>query len=183
MIDVRPTRARRRWQVRPGRSQDMFKDMLETWPTLGAVEEDKNYREEVRVDKQTFDTLHQEIKVSLAAVHSAGALSCMRVAAACLLCRTSLPGTSASEMMSFLPEKKIAVILYWLATTRQSQECLVWEKAHFVLSCMRLFRCWMIPCLTEWFAGHPIVSFSRSWLTWSMSITCHAVLEPLMDLS
>ena len=87
MIDTRPRRARRRWQVRPGCSQDT----LETWPDLDAVEEDKNYREEFRVDKQTFDMLHQEIKVSLAVVHGAGALSYKRIVAACVLCRTSLP--------------------------------------------------------------------------------------------
>ena len=61
MVDAQPERASRRWQVKPDRKEtDIYRDMLYTWPPLGAVEEDKNYIEEFRVDKQTFDMLHQE---------------------------------------------------------------------------------------------------------------------------
>ena len=64
MVDAQPERASRRWQVKPDRKEtDMYRDMLYTWPPPGAVEEDKNYIEEFRVDKQTFDMLHQEIRV------------------------------------------------------------------------------------------------------------------------
>ena len=187
MVDAQPERASRRWQVKPDRKEtDMYRDMLYTWPPLGAVEEDKNYKEVFRVDKQTFDMLHQEIQVRLSVVSSVEAAS---LCSPCcsnlwLLCRMSLPKMTASGKMSFPLERDLlSLFIGWQmeAITRQSQSFLVWPEAHYVLSCMKQFKCWMISYSTEWFNGHLTVSLSRLWWVWSMSISCHAVLEPLMD--
>lgn len=66
MLDTAPLRAPRRWQVKPDRAgTDLFHTMVHSWPTVGAAEEDKNYVQRFRVDKQTFDMLHHQIEVRL----------------------------------------------------------------------------------------------------------------------
>lgn len=86
LIDTRPPRAPRQWQVEPGREDtDMYRSMCHHWPRAGVHAEDRKYTTEFRIDKQTFDMMHDEVRVSLrpavmaAAVHTTKACYCSMV--------------------------------------------------------------------------------------------------------
>lgn len=60
-IGTAPLRAPRRWQEKD-RGNDFFDQMKLVWPTYGLREENKKYTDNFRMDKQTYEMLHNEVK-------------------------------------------------------------------------------------------------------------------------
>ena len=66
IINLEPGRLPRRWQAKK-RMTGLYEEMLQQWPSVGRLEEDQHYKEDFRVDKQTFDMMHDQIKVKATA--------------------------------------------------------------------------------------------------------------------
>lgn len=181
MLDTTPVRAQRRWQRRPDRKgTDLFDTMQHSWPRVGVAEQDKNYTQKFRIDKQTFDMLHSQIGVK-GMTFQALCLPQNKLLNAATLCRTSSANVTGTEMIQYSPRSVLlSPCIGWqmVVITLQWLTCFAWACLQQVSYCMRLSRYWMTPCSTEWSSGQAPMSCSKLWLTWKMSITCRNVLEP-----
>ncbi len=144
LIDTEPPRALRQWQVEPGREDtDMYKSMCHHWPRAGAHAEDRKYTTEFRVDRQTFDMMHNEVRVSLQPAmqgcYSAHYKS-MLLQHGFVTCRICSPRMIVSRMTP--SRKRFAAAMCWqmVATTRQLQHCLAWPHLLSESFYMKRFR-------------------------------------------
>ena len=113
MIDVAPARAPRRWQKKH-HTNDFYVEMEEAWPRYGVVEVDKEYILHFRVDKQTFNMLHSQIKARLV-FPAMSAMAEPSVADLTAMVQDVIQKCDRYRSDVLHSRRRFAVLMYWLA--------------------------------------------------------------------